>query len=234
MTKTERRALQTAAMHGSKTARDKLWNEAMRLVLRSEHRLRKLYGIEEQDEDMVQEGALAAGRAVDTWDPERSSFATWVLTNVKGAMLDYLNEYCKHGIGSKSSAVIMVDMEEGVASAPEMTGTTDVPGTAEEDAIPRSELLTYEGVRVGPNVDGNGFVPEGFEDVETRVDYNKLYTAIGQLSPDDAFIIRAYYGIGRARLTLAELCDAVGYSLSGIRKRITLLENSLKSSLQFT
>jgi RNA polymerase sigma factor (sigma-70 family) len=224
LTKDGRRTLHAAMRAGSKKARETLWIDSLRLVRRVNAQLRSAYGQDEGDEDWLQEGALAAGRAVDTWDPQRSSFASWVVTNVKGAMLDYINENGKAGIGSKSTAVTMVDMEEGVAFSPELSGTEDRPGSGHvDDGIPRSELLTYDGIQLGDDTEGEVQPPEGYEAPEDRVTGLQLREALGRLEPQDEAMLRAYYGIDCPRLTLEQLATRFTLSVSGIRKRITLL-----------
>lgn len=228
MTKTERRQLHRDMHNGSRIARGTLWSEAMRLVYRTESRLRSLYGQEALDEDMIQEGAVAAGRAVDTWDPTRSSFATWVLSNVRGAMLDYANEAGKAGIASKSTDVSLLDMEEGVAFSPETSGTEDRPGFAADGSIPRSELLTYEGVQLGAEVDGAGYVPEEYQSPEHRTEIERLRRVLRELPTDDAYLLQAFYGIDRAKRTAEEIATDLGFSVSGIRKRVTILQSQVR------
>lgn len=232
MTKKERRQLHAAMKQGSNRAREALWQDALRLVIHTETRLRKGFGLEEADEDMIQEGAIAAGQAVDSWDPDRASFSTWVITNVKGRMLDYLNEQGKAGIGSKSTPVAVVDMEEGVAYSPELSGGEDLPGVKQDGAIPRSELLTYEGVRIGDATDGAGYVPAGFENLDTQTLHAQLRDVIKQLPIHDEIMLRSYYGLDVPRMTLAEMCELFGYSPSGMRKRITNIEQQVRIFLE--
>jgi RNA polymerase sigma factor (sigma-70 family) len=218
---------------GKQEARTLLWEDALRLVLMVEGRIRQRYGIEFTDMDMVQEGNLAAGRAVDTWDPDKGTFSTWVASHVRGAMLDYLNESNKGGVGSKSSDTMMVDMEEGVAYAAETTGTTDTPGAKAEGAFTRGELLTYGGIMVGEDLEGtSAYTPHGFETQEQQVDVDHLTRAVDALPELDRHAIRAYYGIGLPQQTLAEIAHSTGYSVSGIRKRITLSKVKVQESLQ--
>lgn len=205
------------------TARRTLWGRALGLVLRAEAKLRKRFELDEIDPDMVQEGNLAAGKAVETWDPSRGAFSTWIIVNARGAMLDYLNERNKGGVGSKSSAAMMVDMEEGVASSPELGGTEDMPGMEQPGQISRGDLLTYEGIQMGPALEGLGYVPAEYEDPERLALIARIREVIDILPTDDGYILKAYFGLDRPKRTLEELADDTGYSESGIRKRVTLL-----------
>jgi RNA polymerase sigma factor (sigma-70 family) len=228
--------LMTDSEQGLRTralARAELWEDATRLVLAVEGRIRKRYGHEDADMDMIQEGNLAAGKAVDSWNPDKGAFSTWIVSNVRGAMLDYLNESNKGGVGSKSSDAVMMDMEEGVAYAAETTGTTDTPGAKTEGAITRGELLTYDGIRIGEDLEGtSAYAPHGFESQETQYETGRLEAALTHLPDRDAYILSAYYGIGLPQLTLQQIADKSGYSVSGIRKRITLSKKKVQELLQ--
>lgn len=213
------------------TARRQLWGRALGLVLRAELKIRKRFELEEIDPDMVQEGNLAAGKAVETWDPDRGAFSTWISVNARGAMLDYLNERNKGGVGSKSSAAMMVDMEEGVASSPELDGAEDMPGMKQAGQISRGDLLTYEGVQIGPDLEGEGYLPEDFESPERLALIARIRDVIGSLRTTDAYILKAYFGLDRPKRTLAELADDTGYSVSGIRKRVTVLIQQVRDSV---
>lgn len=39
--------------------------------------------------DLIQEGSIAAGQAVKSWDPDKGALSTWVVARARGAMLDY-------------------------------------------------------------------------------------------------------------------------------------------------
>ena len=56
------------------------------------------------DEDALQEGRLAAGLAVRSWDPDRHAFSTHITSRVRFALLKYFGENTTGGIGSSYQA----------------------------------------------------------------------------------------------------------------------------------
>jgi hypothetical protein len=209
-----------------RTARDLLWKDALRLVLMVEKRLRRSFGLQYPDPDMIQEGNLAAGKAVETWDPQQGAFSTWVAKVCGGAMLDYMNEASKGGIGSKSASVILVDMDEPVAFTPEQAGSEDRPGMKGAVAgLPRGDLLTYQGVLVGGTLDGTGTAPIGLGTPEEEVYREQL----GMGAKEE--ILRLYYGLDGTRMTLTELAKHYGLSVTGARKRVLAAQKRVKLSL---
>lgn len=231
----DRSTLHALMQQGDKGARMRLWEDALRLVLLVEGRLRKAYGIEAPDLDMIQEGNLAAGRAVETWDPQQGAFSTWIVAAVRGAMLDYLNEAAKGGIGSKSAAVVLVDMEEPVASSAETSGTEDRPGMQRTSAgFSRGELLTYDGVVVAEiGAADDAYAPEGYGTPTQEAYRQQVRQAVSYLGLEsDQKILRDYFGIDTDEpKTLAELADSLNMSVAGARKRLLAALERVKKFL---
>jgi RNA polymerase sigma factor (sigma-70 family) len=222
-TAADRAALHARMRAGDGRARLLLWEDALRLVLLIEGRLRKQYGIEQPDLDMIQEGNIAAGKAVETWDPSAGAFSTWIVAAVRGRMLDYLNEAAKGGIGSKSAAVVLVDMDEVVASASETSGGEDRPGMQRASAgFTRGELLTYDGVVVAELGAGDdAYAPEGYGTPTQEAYRQQVRHAVEFLTlPADRDILSRYFGFNGEPNTLAELAEAYNMSLTGARKRL--------------
>ncbi len=69
------------------------------------------------DDDAWQTGRLAAGGAIRTWNPARGAFSTHIATQVRGALLKWLNEQRTGGVGSRRQT------EEN--NAPEMISLND-------------------------------------------------------------------------------------------------------------
>lgn len=236
MTEAQRKdAFQLMHMGGSPgaLAHERLWTDALRMVPVIEARIRKAYGIEHPDADMIQEGNLACGRAVETWNPEAGAFTTWVGHVVRGAMLDYLNEANKGGIGSKSASVTMIDMHDAVAFSAEQTGEEDRPGMRGSAAgIPRGDLLTYSGVMVGEDREGSEHVPEGFDTPDREAYRAQLREAVASVGDElDRKILVAYYGFDGPPKTFAELATELGYSVTGVRKRLIAAQEKVKKFL---
>jgi RNA polymerase sigma factor (sigma-70 family) len=210
-----------------------LWTDALRMVPLIEGRIRKAYGIEHPDPDMIQEGNLACCRAVETWNPDAGAFTTWVGHVVRGAMLDYLNESNKGGVGSKSADVTMVDMHDALAFSAEQTGEEDRPGMrGNAGGIPRGDLLTYGGIHVGEDREGADVVPEGYDVPEREAYRLQLRDAVARIGdPLDRAILIGYYGFDGAAKTLAELALELGYSPTGILKRLNAAQDKVKKYL---
>jgi RNA polymerase sigma factor (sigma-70 family) len=210
-----------------------LWQDALRMVPLIEGRIRKAYGIEHPDPDLLQEGNLACGRAVETWNPEAGAFTTWVGHVVRGAILDYLNEANKGGVGSRNSDVTMVDMHDSVAFSAEQTGEEDRPGMrGNASGIPRGDCLTYSGVVVGEDREGSEHVPEGFDTPDREAYRTQLREAVGGVVDElDRKILIAYYGFDGPSKTLAELGTELGYSVTGVRKRLIAAQEKVKRFL---
>jgi RNA polymerase sigma factor (sigma-70 family) len=237
LTEPERRALWLQGLQdGEKLvspSHNMLWQDALRMVPVIDQRLRKAYGIELPDPDMIQEGNLACCRAIETWDPEAGAFTTWVGHVVRGAMLDYLNEANKGGVGSKSATVTMVDMHDSVAFSAEQTGDEDRPGMrGNAGGIPRGDLLTYSGVLMGDDREGAESVPEGYDTPDREAYRVQLRDALDRIvDPLDKKILIAYYGFDGPPRTLAELATELDYSVTGVRKRLLAAQEKVKKFL---
>jgi RNA polymerase sigma factor (sigma-70 family) len=196
-------------------------------------RIRKAYGIETPDPDMIQEGNMACGRAVETWDPEAGAFTTWVGHVVRGAMLDYLNEVNKGGVGSKSADVTMVDMHDAVAFSAEQTGDEDRPGMrGNASGIPRGDLLTYSGVYMGEDREGSEHIPEGYDTPDREAYKQQLREVLDTISDElDRKILIGYYGFDGPSKTFAELALELDYSVTGVRKRLIAAQEKVKKFL---
>jgi RNA polymerase sigma factor (sigma-70 family) len=216
---------------GCPDAKDRLWVEACRMVPMIEARVRKARGIEHADPDLIQEGNLACGRAVETWDPEKGAFTTWVGHIVTYALLEYLGEADKGGIGSKAADVYMVDMYDSVAFSAEQTGDEDRPGMkGNASGMSRGELLTYSGVMMGEDREGAESVPEGYDMPDKEVYREQIRERLDSIAdPLDKRIIQGYYGFDGTPQTLAQLAHELGYSVTGVRKRLLALQEKVKN-----
>lgn len=79
-------------------------------------------------EDLLQEGNLAVGNAVQTWDPAKGTLGTWVCANVRGHLLNYLGLQSNQGFGTKhvrSKTYQLQDKHTRHASVPDSTDALD-------------------------------------------------------------------------------------------------------------
>lgn len=90
------------------------------------------------DEDALQEGRLAAGLAIRSWDPAKGAFSTHIANAALGAITNWLNQEATGGIGSRRVA------SEGFA--PDTVSLYDpADGADEDDERPtRLDRLTYQ------------------------------------------------------------------------------------------
>jgi RNA polymerase sigma factor (sigma-70 family) len=80
-----------------------LWVEALPLVKFTIKRMIQSGALDPHyaREDLLQEGNLSAGKAIRTWEPLEAAFSTWITSNVRGALLNFLAVQSNRGMGSK-------------------------------------------------------------------------------------------------------------------------------------
>lgn len=129
-------------------ATSRLWLDALKFVLYVRMKLRNsMPFVRLDDMDMIQEGNLAAGLALATWEPARGTLTTWLYPHVRGALLDY----------ARSDSRI----EQGLVSLDDVVGSeTLVDGQTEEEPYTVAELLVYD--------------HHVFEDPETVTEYGQV------------------------------------------------------------
>jgi RNA polymerase sigma factor (sigma-70 family) len=82
-----------------------LWKEAIPLVKHAIKKLRRK-GLSQQDrDDLFQEGNLAAGDAVRSWNPDAGAFSTWVIFRVNGALRNHLARVAHGILGTRETHV---------------------------------------------------------------------------------------------------------------------------------
>lgn len=115
--------------------RHTLWLQGVKLVAKIAHRLTNM-GLVESAEwlDLVQEGNLAIPRAIDSWEPLRGTFSTWIGVAVEGAMLDYANK-----AGTRSGGLTGARDER-----PTVVTDVQVEGGQEPDSTPPSYLVDFD------------------------------------------------------------------------------------------
>ncbi|HZT03735.1 MAG TPA: sigma-70 family RNA polymerase sigma factor [Steroidobacteraceae bacterium] len=103
-----------AALHarGDWTA---LWEASIPLV---KHAITKLLRAgqltaDRVSDDLLQEGYLAARRALPKWDPEAGKLSTWIAYEVRGAMLDHLRRE-RSIVGGRRSTRLSVLIQDDI------------------------------------------------------------------------------------------------------------------------
>ena len=99
--------LDAAELQALRKARDwqRLWVAALPLVKLTITRLISSGRIttDQATDDLLQEGNLAAGRAIRSWDPDKGAFSTWVMRAAHGAMLDHLRRASSGMVGGRAA-----------------------------------------------------------------------------------------------------------------------------------
>jgi RNA polymerase sigma factor (sigma-70 family) len=90
LTNKELKGLWAAFLFSSdKKAWDRMWEHGLRLVLKIvNHMTEKNILRHIEREDAIQEGNLAIGSALLSWDPKKGPYSTWIWIKVRGAILD--------------------------------------------------------------------------------------------------------------------------------------------------
>lgn len=94
-----------------------LWQAAIPIV---KHAVTKLLrsgqlSTDSATDDLLQEGYLAAGPAIKSWNPDAGMFSTWISHAVRGAMLDHLRRECSGMVGGRDSGRRTTVMEDDIA-----------------------------------------------------------------------------------------------------------------------
>lgn len=194
--------LHISAKAGNSKARHALWLEAVRIVLFAAGKNRM--GAE-TDMDVLQEGMLAAGVAVDSWEPEKGAFSTWVVAKTRGAMSDYYRTELRRGTGSKAAPLPFFESLDESAGVIDAQDTEDAPGVEWVDESPVHDALDlggFESPEQAAYVEQVRDVVRGIECLELRT------------------IIQSYYGIEQEPMTLQEIANSTGRAVSYIHGKV--------------
>lgn len=92
MTDEETRALAERARTGDKKAREAIVSAYMPIAVKFASRYRASGLLKERDmEDVLSDAAYSICLAIDSWDPERSKFTTYVYIAARKALQDYVD-----------------------------------------------------------------------------------------------------------------------------------------------
>lgn len=92
----------------------RLWEQTIYIVKHAVTRLLQAGQLapERASDDLLQEGYMAAGRAVKTWNPDLGMLSTWISHAVRGAMLNHLKAESTGIIGGRDAGHITVSLPE--------------------------------------------------------------------------------------------------------------------------
>lgn len=111
-----------------------LWEQTIYIVKHSVRRLLQAGQLapERASDDLLQEGYMAAGRAVKTWNPDLGMFSTWISHAVRGAMLDHLRREASGMIGGRDAGHLTISFEDAL--------TQDMDGEEPTEEMERLRL----------------------------------------------------------------------------------------------
>lgn len=126
------------------------------------------------DGDLKQEGMLAAGLAVRSWNTLEGRFSTWVVKNIRGYLLNYLQGAENGGVGGPRRTSAVFSLQE------EVFGIDDTDD--EDEGTPKQDLLSYP-------------EDEVFLSPETATERANAMGLLDKLGPADARIARLAVGL---------------------------------------
>lgn len=171
-----------------------LWKAALPLVKVAVRRLVRDGGT--RTDDLMQEGALAAGEAIRSWRPIECALSTHLILAVRSALYDSRVVEGNHGIGSQKQSTVVLSIGDPRQNADARTEEDEADDDGSFDAA-----LTYEGVVMpGGQFDGGGEAPEGLgnpEEEAARMQCESaIENAVARMSPANAELLRCVHGIG--------------------------------------
>ena len=98
---------------GDEEALDTLWIHSMALVAHIARKLEDQGRIQSAEHvDLVQEGHIAAKRAIELWEPDRGAFTTFLWPRIAGSMIRYAQTKGRTGgvAGGKATVVTASDL----------------------------------------------------------------------------------------------------------------------------
>lgn len=183
-----------ARLHDNKNWNE-LWRHARPLVKLT---IRKLMRRGRLDpfyvrEDLYQEAQLAAWEAIPKWFPLEAKFSTWVVVNVRRAVLDHQRREAGGMVGGRDARGQTVSLYAASVDAE----------SDDDESLERGLLgsLSYQDP------------PEGFDperETEHRQHARVVQRALSALSRSERHLICALFGIGREQQLLTEYVRATG------------------------
>jgi RNA polymerase sigma factor (sigma-70 family) len=204
---------------GDARAQQALWLEALRLVVYSAGKLMGARGYS-ADPDTIQEGNIAAGAAVKTWNPAKGRFSTWIVKSVRGAMIDHYLRELRQGTGGKDAPLPYMIQLDASAGVIDEFAASDIPGEESPDASPLYDTVANEWL-------------ESPECAAQRAELRKHVHTIR----DDTTrtVLLRYYGLdGDVGMTLSEIARSLGASIGFVHKQLSVGHQRMREKLAST
>lgn len=175
--------------------------------------------LQDIDEDLYQEGALALWRAVRSWDPLTYKFSSHVVKYIEGAMMNYLLKAAMQGVGS--------DWAASQHGAPGTVSLND-PAERDEDYSDRVDTLQDKidyrdvgGTPIGLDLPENEIAREFTGRIVDQL--------MSELPTEDAALLRAVYQDER---TLEDYGKIVGRDKSSLSRRAGRIREQMQQRLE--
>ncbi len=193
-------------------------------------------------DDLIQEGVVGLLGAIERFDPSRNvKLSTYVVTRIRGAMLDYLRsiDWMPRTLRKKLKAVERARMKF-INEEPEIVNSKIAEelgidkkeiGIVEREIF-RNQILSLDKYLLGSDEDIGELIPsqertpqEVYEDEETIL---KLKRAIDSLTPREKLLLSLYYDDDLTFKEIAEVldisesrvCQIHSVALSKIREKL--------------
>lgn len=215
---------------------DLLWQQALPLVPLAIRKAKRSGAIaaDDADADLLQQGMLIAGEAVRTWKPIECALSTHVVWRVRGDLFNYVTERARGGIGSYKQRPDVLSLGD---DRPNTAKTSDIDGEDGEDDGTFDAALTYAGVVMpGGQYDGDGYVPQGFDDPSVEADCaakDAIRASLQHLTDEEQDLVCCVFGIGDGKTqTLVEYAAARDIPLRTARRRMAAAKEILALRLE--
>lgn len=182
-------------------------------VIAKLHRKGLLKGYDYADEDIRQEGYLAAIEASARWNEDQGKLSTFLAPRVRGAVIDYVNRERNHGMASKHGTVDVSSIEDAAISP---TSSDELALSEDEVYGNRMDDLAYDDSIFSS-------IPDIFQDVELITDRSIINAIVEGLRPSVRVPVQMYFGLGKwygKPQPLSKIAKRYNRSVSGQHKKV--------------
>ena len=240
LTKKEQVTLYNKMNEGSESARQKLINSCLPLVIDMAKKFAATNKHVELD-DLVQEGNVALIKAVDRWDVHRGSITTIATYYIKGSLVNMIhdcNYHIKYSRQLTRSAVKQLNQIK-------KSNSTNPAVISEETGIPEKTVVRllsfsresrFRRSRIG-YTSRRGEILENISDHDPSAHSKPCFQDILELSKKiltktERELLFARYGINGSPLTLKVLSEKFNKSIQNVDKTLTAIQAKLREASQ--